>query len=146
MSKVVDAWDQLIVRMQSIAAIPKAQVVKAKSPKHLLEIFTLHMPPALGVAYEGLRPQPESGNAKIGQSVEIVFGLYLTSVSVPISAFKPMSDAQAILESMRGVMLGTRGPNHQHWRFMNEHLADELKGSDIWVQRWALPLPMVPAQ
>jgi hypothetical protein len=144
MNRLQMCWDDLEERAQSVATFRK-QAFKVSSPQLLVAKLKSLQPPAVGIAYEGMRSvgQPGVGLNK-GLSTNAVFGLYMAFSSVP---YAPGVDIQTpitdILHDLRRAMLEKTSPSSHAWQFISESFADSNSTHEIWVQRWQTPIILV---
>lgn len=145
MSTIQECWNSLEQRLQSIAVLKK-QAFKASSPQTLGAKVKALVPPAVGIIYEGMRPQGEGDSGtKTGQSTLAVFGCYLIYPSVQ---YAPGIDIQTpileVLEAMRKELLRTDSPTSHRWKFVSEAFMDSDATREVWIQRWQTPVILNP--
>lgn len=133
MSKALDAWDDIKARLQSIAQLGEAKVVKCKDSKDLILRMQGVPSPMCGVVYEGMRRQASG----VGIAAVSVYGVYLAVDSVPaVRSLDTSSSTLDLLDLMRDVLLDQRAPGGHRWSFVAESFSGITETKAVWVQRW----------
>jgi hypothetical protein len=103
--------------------------------------------PAVGILYEGARSLPQAqGSERIGISGEAVFSLILVAEATVLSqAAEIKAPAHVHLDNLRQAIQGTRAVHGHKWRWVLEAPAAQKNAAAVWVQRWAVPVQVVPA-
>jgi hypothetical protein len=149
MSQLVDILEEASTRLLKLNAPPvnlTGKVVVAYDENDLLDVLKgVRSYPAVGIVYEGMRSQSETGTtAQVGLSCEIVLGLVLVERGDELhNTTQKRTRAIEYLDAMRYQFIGQKSTVTRHfWKFMVEAPAALRSGTVCWVQRWSVPVQL----
>jgi hypothetical protein len=103
--------------------------------------------PVVAVVYEGMRaiPDPPGETSKVGITADCVMAIYVLNDADTIVNTDTKTPTIDLLDQIRGLFLATQGPNNsRRYKFVVEAAAMESHGVVVWVQRWSIPVPLLP--
>jgi hypothetical protein len=126
----------------------EGRVVIAYNEDDLLDLIKgLRSYPAVGVVFEGMRSMPEQGSTmKVGGSAEVVLAFVLIEQgTATFGTDQKRTRAVDYLEAMRDAFMTKRSTTTNHmWHFTVEAAASLKNGMVVWVQRWSVPIQLIP--
>ena len=136
------------------ARLKKSNLVQNKvytvyDQDHLMDTSKKIVYPCIGVLYEGTRATPNDQNQashRVGISAEAVFAVTLMTTPDLTGSDKNYMAAVDLLDDLRALVLDSKGPTGHYWRFVVEAAAQESNGVVSWVQRWTIPVQIVPSK
>lgn len=136
--------DDLMAALQSIAKL-SAKTLHVLDADELLDKSKNVPLPAAGVIYEGMRSIAEPGKDtnRHGQSAEAIFTILVAGSPKIDREPTTKSNSIGVLGDVRKALKVRKSPTGHIYRFQVESPADEVKGTIIWAQRWAVPVPMI---
>lgn len=108
--------------------------------------------PAAGVVYEGTRAAPTENvknSHRAGMSCEVGVAIALLTEGKFPQGEQVQGESHLaaidLLDLMRRKLLDTKSPTGHSWRFVYEGPVATKKGTTVWIQRWATPIQLTPA-
>lgn len=97
--------------------------------------------PAVGVIYEGMRPdESANGNGKASSSISsrVIISVLLLTDNDNKAGGIPILKAHEYLDLLRDAINNKEAPNGKKYRFEVEAPASEKANKVLWVQRWSV--------
>ena len=117
--------------------------------EHLMDVGKGIVFPCVGVLYEGTRSVSNDQNQashRVGLSAEAVFAITLMTKPDVFGSDKNYIAAVDLMDDIREQVLDSKAPTGHYWRFVVEAAAQEKNGVVSWVQRWTVPVQIVPSK
>lgn len=154
MSKIKDVIEEFEAKVKALSvgsvSFSDRTVIAYNEDDLLIKFKQLKSFPAIGIVYEGTRsvsdPTPRQ-TAFHGLSGEIQMALCVVQQDDSVVAAQAKKDKVIdYLEALRDPFLGMKSDVTGHYyKFLVEAAGDLTKGMVIWIQRWSLPVQLVPA-
>jgi hypothetical protein len=145
MTSMVQLAEDLLEKCRTVPAFAKKSVL-VYGVDDLMDAAK-NARPAVGVLYEGARSLAESSpSERLGISGEAVFSLIVIAEATVLSqAAEIKAPAHVHLDNLRQAIQGTRAIHGHKWRWVLEAPAVQKNSTAVWVQRWTVPIQVVPA-